>query len=169
MPPGESSCPGGLVLHNIAEICRVLQSIAGYYRVLQSIIECYRVFLAHLLGPIFGLVFLFFILSLCLFIFSFFRLSVFCPSVFCLPVSLSFCLFVFLPFLSFYHSFFLSSVFVSLFLSFFVYVHLNSFKIVQIVLKSCDMLQKDGANCLTISISLQYIIGSLYERDDSSN
>ena len=31
--------------------------ITEYKRVLQSIIECYRVFLAHLLGPIFWLVF----------------------------------------------------------------------------------------------------------------
>ena len=34
----------------------MLQSITEYYRVLQSVTECYRVFLAHLLGPIFGLV-----------------------------------------------------------------------------------------------------------------
>ena len=34
----------------------MLQSIAEYYRVLQNVTEYYRVFLAHLLGPIFGLV-----------------------------------------------------------------------------------------------------------------
>ena len=55
------------VLQNIAEYCRVLQSVTECYRVLQivtecykvlqSVTECYRVFLAHLLGPISGLVF----------------------------------------------------------------------------------------------------------------
>ena len=59
------------VLESIAECYRVLQSITEYYRVLQSVTECYRVlqsvteccrvFLAHLLGPIFGLVFLTFV------------------------------------------------------------------------------------------------------------
>ena len=44
------------VLHSITEYYRVLQSITEYYRILQSITECYRVFLAHLLGPISGLV-----------------------------------------------------------------------------------------------------------------
>ena len=54
------------VLQSIAEYCRVLQSVTGCYRVLQSVrackrvlqsvTECYRVFLAHLLGPISGLV-----------------------------------------------------------------------------------------------------------------
>ena len=44
------------MLQSITECCRVLQSITEYYRVLQSITEYYRVFLAHLLGPIFGLV-----------------------------------------------------------------------------------------------------------------
>ena len=34
----------------------MLQSIAEYYRVLQNVTEYYRVFLAHLLGPILGLV-----------------------------------------------------------------------------------------------------------------
>ena len=38
----------------------MLQSVTEYYRVLQSVTECYRVLqsinLAHLLGPIFGLV-----------------------------------------------------------------------------------------------------------------
>ena len=33
-----------------------VQSITEYYKVLQSITEYYRVFLAHPLGPIFGLV-----------------------------------------------------------------------------------------------------------------
>ena len=41
---------------------RVLQSVAESYRVLQSVTECYRVLQSinqlHLLGPIFGLVFL---------------------------------------------------------------------------------------------------------------
>ena len=34
----------------------MLQIIAEYYRVLQNITEYCRVFVAHLLGPIFGLV-----------------------------------------------------------------------------------------------------------------
>ena len=34
----------------------MLQSVTECYRVLQSFAVCYRVFLAHLLGPIFGLV-----------------------------------------------------------------------------------------------------------------
>ena len=33
----------------------MLQSVTECYRVLQSVTACYRVFLAHLLGPIFGL------------------------------------------------------------------------------------------------------------------
>ena len=45
------------MLQGVIEYYRVLQSIAKYYRVLQNIREYYRVFLAHLLGPIFGLVF----------------------------------------------------------------------------------------------------------------
>ena len=45
------------MLQSAIEYYRVLQSIAKYYRVLQNIIEYYRVFLAHLLGQIFGLVF----------------------------------------------------------------------------------------------------------------
>ena len=44
------------VLLSVTEYYRVSQSITEYYRVLQSVTECYRVFLAHLLGPIFGLV-----------------------------------------------------------------------------------------------------------------
>ena len=44
------------MLQSVIEYYRVLQSIAKYYRVLQKIAEYYRVFLAHLLGPIFGLV-----------------------------------------------------------------------------------------------------------------
>ena len=36
---------------------RVLQGIAEYYRVLQNVTEYYKAFLAHLLGPIFGLVY----------------------------------------------------------------------------------------------------------------
>ena len=36
----------------------MLQSITEYSRVIQNITEHYRVFLAHLLGPISGLVFL---------------------------------------------------------------------------------------------------------------
>ena len=73
------------VIRSITECQRVLQSITEYYRVLQTISECYRVlqsiteyyrvlqgitehctvlqsikktYLAHLLGPIFGLVFI---------------------------------------------------------------------------------------------------------------
>ena len=42
---------------SVAEYYRVSQIIAEYYRMLQSVTECYRVYLAHLLGPIFGLVF----------------------------------------------------------------------------------------------------------------
>ena len=44
------------MLQSVIEYYRVLQSIAEYYRVLQNITEYYRVFLAHLIGPIFGLV-----------------------------------------------------------------------------------------------------------------
>ena len=44
------------VLQSITEYYRSLQSITEYYRVLQSITEYYGVFLAHLLGPISGLV-----------------------------------------------------------------------------------------------------------------
>ena len=54
------------MLQSVTEYNRVLQSVTGCYRVLQSVTECYRVkqsvtqyyrvFLAHLLGPIFGLV-----------------------------------------------------------------------------------------------------------------
>ena len=47
------------MLQSVIEYYRVLQSIAKYYRVLQNIREYYRVFLAHLLGPIFGLVYIF--------------------------------------------------------------------------------------------------------------
>ena len=43
------------VLQSIREYCRVLQSIADYYRFLQSITTT-KTNLAHLLGPIFGLV-----------------------------------------------------------------------------------------------------------------
>ena len=99
-------------------------------------------------------------LSFHLFIFSSFCLLSFCLLSSCISVYMSFCLFLFLPFLSFWLTFFLSSVFVFLCLSIFIFVHLNLFKIVQIVLKSFNMLQIDGANWLTISISLQYIIGS---------
>ena len=48
------------VLQSVTEYYRVLQSITEYYRVLQNITEYYRVFLAHLLGPLFGLVLLLF-------------------------------------------------------------------------------------------------------------
>ena len=44
------------VLQSVTECYRVLRSVTECYRVLQSVTECYRVFLAHLLGPIFGLV-----------------------------------------------------------------------------------------------------------------
>ena len=46
------------MLQSVTEYNRVLQSITKYNRVLQNITEYYRVFLAHLLGPISGLVFL---------------------------------------------------------------------------------------------------------------
>ena len=52
------------VLQSVREYDRVWQSMTEYYRVLQSITEFYRVFLAHLLGPIFGLVFLYFSVKL---------------------------------------------------------------------------------------------------------
>ena len=52
------------VLQSVIEYYRVLQSITEYNRVLQNITEYYRVFLAHLLGPIFGLVFLYFSVKL---------------------------------------------------------------------------------------------------------
>ena len=42
------------VLHSITEYYTVLESITEYYRLLQSITKTN---LAHLLGPIFGLVF----------------------------------------------------------------------------------------------------------------
>ena len=44
------------VLESVTKCYRVLQSVTECYRVLQSVTECYRVFLAHLLGPISGLV-----------------------------------------------------------------------------------------------------------------
>ena len=44
------------MLQSSIEYNRVLQSFAEYYRLLQNITEYYRVFLAHLRGPIFGLV-----------------------------------------------------------------------------------------------------------------
>ena len=44
------------VLQSVTEYYIVLQSTAEYCRVLQNITEYYRVFLAHLIGPIFGLV-----------------------------------------------------------------------------------------------------------------
>ena len=44
-------------LQSITECYRVLQIITEYNRVIQNITEYYRVFLAHLLGPISGLVF----------------------------------------------------------------------------------------------------------------
>ena len=51
------------MLQSVTDCYRVLQSVTECYRVLQSVTvlesvtECYRVFLAHLLGPISGLVF----------------------------------------------------------------------------------------------------------------
>ena len=45
------------VEESITEYYRVLQSITEYYKLLQNITEYYRVFLAHLLGPISGLVY----------------------------------------------------------------------------------------------------------------
>ena len=45
------------VFQSVTEYNRVLQSITEYNRVLKNITEYYRVFLAHLLGPISGLVF----------------------------------------------------------------------------------------------------------------
>ena len=47
------------VLQSVTEYYKVLQSIREYNRVLRNIREYYRVFLAHLLGPISGLVCLF--------------------------------------------------------------------------------------------------------------
>ena len=44
------------VLQSVTECYRVLESVTEYYRVLQSITGYHRIFLAHLLGPIFGLV-----------------------------------------------------------------------------------------------------------------
>ena len=44
------------VLQSVTECYSVLQSITEYNRVLQNITEYYRVFLAHILGPISGLV-----------------------------------------------------------------------------------------------------------------
>ena len=46
------------MLESVTECYRVLQSITENSRVLQNIKEYYRVFLAHLLGPISGLVLL---------------------------------------------------------------------------------------------------------------
>ena len=45
-------------VRSVTECYRVLQSITEYNRVSENITEYYRVFLAHLLGPIFGLVLL---------------------------------------------------------------------------------------------------------------
>ena len=44
------------MLQSVTECLSVLQSITEYIRVLQNITEYYRLFLAHLLGPISGLV-----------------------------------------------------------------------------------------------------------------
>ena len=44
------------MLQSVTECYRILQSITENSRVLQNIKEYYRVFLAHLLGPISGLV-----------------------------------------------------------------------------------------------------------------
>ena len=44
------------VLESVTECYRVLQSVTEYYRVLQCITKYYKANLAHLLGPIFGLV-----------------------------------------------------------------------------------------------------------------
>ena len=44
------------MLQSVTECYKALQSVTECYRVLQSVKECYRVFLAHLLGPISGLV-----------------------------------------------------------------------------------------------------------------
>ena len=44
------------MLQSVTERKRVLQRVTESYRVLQSVTECYRVILAHLLGPISGLV-----------------------------------------------------------------------------------------------------------------
>ena len=46
------------VLQSVIECYRMLQSVTECYSMLQSVTECYRVFLAHLLGPISGLVIL---------------------------------------------------------------------------------------------------------------
>merc|ERR1711978_114086 len=63
------------VLQSIAEYCRVLQSIAEYCRLLQSITKTN---LAHLLGPIFGLVWI----TMCLDILSFLTGFFFTSSLF---------------------------------------------------------------------------------------
>ena len=44
------------LLQSVTECYTVLQSVTEYNRVLQNITEYYRVFLAHLFGPISGLV-----------------------------------------------------------------------------------------------------------------
>ena len=55
------------MLQSVTEYYRLLQSITEYNRVLQNITKYYKVFLAHLLGPIFGLaVFVIVFLCLCL-------------------------------------------------------------------------------------------------------
>ena len=41
---------------SVTECDRVFQSISEYYKVIESVAEYYEVFLAHLLGPIFGLI-----------------------------------------------------------------------------------------------------------------
>ena len=47
-----------ICIHLQTIIVEVIQSVTEYSRVIQNITEHYRVFLAHLLGPISGLVFL---------------------------------------------------------------------------------------------------------------
>ena len=60
-------------------------------------------------------------------------------------------------------------VFVCLCLSLFILVHPSSFKIVQILLKSFDMLLIDGTQSMTYNFNysvriLQYFIGTLYKK-----
>ena len=89
-------------------------------------------------------------------------------------LSMSFLLSVFRCFFLFVFQSFCPCIFVSFYLCLFIFVHLCSFKIANILLASFDMLLKDGAPWLTISITLllqllsitvrilQYIISSLY-------
>ena len=56
------------MLESVTECYRVLQSITENSRVLQNIKEYYRVFLAHLLGPISGLVLMMMVINRVMFL-----------------------------------------------------------------------------------------------------